>query len=226
MSERTAPLFLRVKCIPRVYGRLNSGRGWGIAQMPIIPLERELARARQILSSWTGFKRRVADTVWSWQEPNGQLTARTMLKSWRTVSAPRLVRSWRRSRDASAIPISIWTMFAGALGLLRRYVQELLKGDSSQCAGDAAECGHLWASRTSFCNMTDSGQKRRFGAQPILPVYPDERTFVVSGGMSQTGPKWLTRSPRRRGRAGAVLRFVVRATAAACGGFRGSQKVK
>ena len=40
-------------------------------------------------------------------------------------------------------PISIWTMFAGALGLLRRYVQELLKGDSSQCAGDADERGHL-----------------------------------------------------------------------------------
>jgi AraC-like DNA-binding protein len=30
-----------------------------------------------------------------------------------------------------------------------------------QCAGDADERGHLWASRTSFCNMTGSGQNAK-----------------------------------------------------------------
>ena len=77
--------------------------------MPIIPLERELARARQILSSWTGFKRLSSDEadVVARMIAQGIAEGRRFgsklagaewptdgkNKSWRTVSAPRLVRS-------------------------------------------------------------------------------------------------------------------------------------
>ena len=43
------------------HGRLSFGRGRRIAQMTIEPLDRELARARQILGAWTGFRRLSSD---------------------------------------------------------------------------------------------------------------------------------------------------------------------
>jgi hypothetical protein len=35
--------------------------------------------------------------------------------------------------------------------------------------------------------MSQMGHSRRFGCRPALPVYPDEQTFSLSEGRSQTG---------------------------------------
>ena len=37
--------------------------------------------------------------------------------------------------------------------------------------------------------MSETGHSRRFGCRPALPVYPDEQTFSLSEGRSQTGQK-------------------------------------
>ena len=159
MSERTAPLFLRVKCIPRVYGRLNSGRGWGIAQMPIIPLERELARARQILSSWTGFKRLSSDEADVIARMIAQGTAEGRRYGLELAGAEWPTDGNNHVEEledgfgakARAILAEVARRFsdpnfgldnvAGALGLSRRYVQKLLKEPESRSPSTLQDAG-------------------------------------------------------------------------------------
>jgi hypothetical protein len=52
-----------------------------------------------------------------------------------------------------------------------------------------------------FIHVRD-GHSRRFGCQPVLPVYSDEQTFAVSDGLSQTGQQWKSAARMQRAAAG------------------------